>query len=75
MQKLVKKIRRFGKTITAEVVEIGKFKFDPTLEFHVDSKDFNSFKGIFLQKDPTQETYDKANKWADELIELHLKNS
>lgn len=75
MQQLIKRITREGKIVIAEIVEINRYSIAPNFEYSIDLKKFNVFRGAWLGIDPTQETYDKANKWADDTIELNNKNS
>lgn len=64
---------RYGKVIEAQVYrEVkGPISFQ-TLEMHVDSKKFNN--GLF-KREPTDEDYQKASCWADEVIAMHRRNT
>lgn len=66
-----KRVTRSGKVIISEVFvtkEILGYKH----EVLVDKKWFNC--GLF-NSEPKQKHYDKANEWADNVINLHLKNT
>lgn len=57
--------------VTKEIDVRGEMmEFETTVDF----KEFNFFKGL-LGFEPTDKTYDKANKWADNVIELHKRNT
>ena len=60
-----KKITRYMKNVIVELV-----KDVNGTEIVIDTKTFSRFLGA----EPNQSTYDKANKWADNAIQLHLKN-
>ena len=73
MNDLKKRITRYGKIIEASVYR--KVESEITgriLEIHVDSEVFND--GIF-KREPTDKHYQEANKWADEVINLHNRNT
>jgi len=70
-----KRLTRIGKTIIAEVYRVKTLREGTVQEIVVDSKNFNEWAGSLLGKEPTQKTYDEANKWADGVIYLHLKNT
>ncbi len=69
-----KEITRVGKIIVVDIRNMVTFANDMSYDFLIDSKSFN-WIGSFFGIDPTQKTYDKANKWADDIISLHAKNS
>lgn len=72
-----KRITRLYKTIIAEVItEVptmyvsGKF----FTEIIVDKKSF-SRNILMFEREPNEQTYRKANVWADEVIRLHEENT
>lgn len=62
-----KRLTLIGNILVAEVFHLKNVNGD-MLEVLVDSKDFNDWKSLFLNMKPTSKTYDKANKWADNVI-------
>jgi hypothetical protein len=68
-----KRIMRYGKVIEATVYrEVEGSVTGKMIEMHVDSEVFND--GIF-KGEPTDKHYEEANKWADEVIALHKRNT
>jgi hypothetical protein len=74
-----KRITRRGKTIIAEVFREMYFKdLSPdnrTYEVIVDYKEFNNSLWGLIAREPTDETYRRANKWANNVIYLHKKHT
>lgn len=70
-----KRLTRMGKSIIAEVFRKETLRDGTVQEILVDSKEFNGWAGSLFGKEPTQKTYDKADKWAVNVIYLHTKNT
>jgi hypothetical protein len=64
-------ITRIGKVLVAEVSnQVYVSAFGRMVAISVDMKEFKE-GNFFFSKEPTLATYERANKWLDEVIELH----
>ena len=73
-EKMEKRLTRHHKTIIAEVFKKHTLREGTVQEIIIDWKEFNGgFLDAILCREPTDATYQEANKWADEVINLHIK--